>query len=164
MSQSTVQPIDHHSNSQPHRSFLTDYETVNLHMCSPVIIQNSDLRIPTPNSAFWPMPKPSNEFLFSGSFSINSKCLRRSEFQSYSLQHSETFMLCLGSTSMFYNSRVPQRRKAKLWDSFHMFPLSQGSPSYAIYSSIPDNSCPTYFTLFYIFSFWGKMERRKGCY
>ena len=101
---------------------------------------------------------------FSGSLSINSKCLRRSEFPSYSLQHSETFMLCLGSTSVFYDSRVPQRRKAKLWDSFHMFPLSQGSPSYTIYSSIPDNSCPTYFTLFYIFSFWGKMERRKGCY
>lgn len=58
-----------------------------------------------------------------------------------------------------------QGRKAKVFMrlSPHMLPVSQGW-SCTVYSSIPNNSCPTYFIQFYSFWFWGKMERRKGCY
>lgn len=97
-------------------SFLIDQESLNLHICSPAIIQNSELS-KNPHTKFCPptYAQTPEQVPFSGSFSINPTCLSSFEFQSQSLQHSETSMLYFGSTSMCYNSRVPQSRKAKVF-------------------------------------------------
>lgn len=54
-----------------------------------------------------------------------------------------------------YLPMVPQGRKPKWsWDSPHVFSFSQGSLSCTTFSSVPDNSCPIYFTQLYSFWFW----------
>lgn len=102
---------NHHSNSQPHQQVIPD-QTMSVLTCTYAVQSLFKILIQNPYTKFCPLTyaQTLGRVPFSGSSSVNSKCLRSSEYQSYSLQPDETFMLCLGSTCMLQQQGTSKQK------------------------------------------------------